>query len=364
MSLAELSRLQVLVTGANSPADLFGDAVLQADALEREYVRLAQIADPQRFRGDPHAQSAARWILTRLFELHQQARTALGAGGEDSGEAMVPAGQANFVVTTPRGSYRADATHADGDYCTIYRGRATVGEDAGIEVAIKVTCEPSDNDLLLDEARALRLLENVQSPQHKHLPPFIDQFQTTDGRAGLVLGFLNGYTLPTIRARYREGLPGQHAAWILSRLLSVLGFAHSQGIIHGNIEPAHILVQPPDHNVILLDWSYSIVSPAETGQGFKVHNPEYSAKEVAERKPPLTSSDLYSVGKCMIMLLGGDLRDDSLPTSVDDRLARFVQYFVRDSPLQRPRDAWEMYEKLKQLREEIYGPHQFLTLAM
>jgi hypothetical protein len=66
----------------------------------------------------------------------------------------------------------------------------------------------------------------------------------------------------------------------------------------------------------------------------------------------------------MIAILGGSLDDNSLPPQIDERLARFIQFFVRASPRQRAQDAWEMYEKLKALREEIYGPHQFLELKM
>ncbi len=387
MSLAELSQLQILVSNATTPRDVFGDSVARFEVLEPEYLRLTRIANPERFRGDASAQGAARWILTRLYDLHQEALNALAAtgveivdpigdSGESSGGAMsagvspgpgpgqAAAAENTFRITTPRGAYQAAGVLAGGELSTVYRGRCTAGAGLGQKLAIKVAYETTDNDLLLDEVRTLRLFEVAQSPQRKHLPSLIDQFQTHDGRVGTVLRFVDGYTLNAIRERYPQGIPPQHSVWILRRLLSLLGFAHSQGIIHGNIEPAHILVQPADHNVVLIDWSYSIIEPARTGQHFKVYNPEYSAKEVAERKPPLPAADLYSVGKCMIMVLGGDIAADTLPPAVDDRLARFLQFLVRQSPLQRAQDAWEMYEKLKALREDIFGPHQFLKFEM
>lgn len=414
MSLTELSKLHMRISMARGPEELFSTLAAlrhrhqdaqgledEADptfALEEEYLAFSRIADPDRYVGDPHAQSTARAILTRLYDFHRQALSIVDAypldaqtreSGVDKrasaprvGNAAPPppsprdAGGAaseisadvpGFAVLTRSGSYEALGVWAHGELSTVYHGRSLARPEAAkppVKLVLKVAYEPSDNDLLLDEVRTLRLFEGVQSPQRKHLPELVDQFQTPDGRVGTILRFIKGHTLAAIRDRYPQGIPGQHAVWILSRLLSGLGFAHSRGIIHGNVEPAHILVQPAEHNVVLIDWSYSIVAPAQSGQGFKVHNPDYSPIEVAERKPPIPASDLYSLGKCMIFLLGGNLEHDSLPDTVDDRLARFVQFFVRKSPRQRAQDAWEMHERLKTLREEIYGPHQFLKFDM
>jgi len=390
MSLAELSNLHLLVTRANRPEDVFSslrdmdsrEAI--GDALEQEYVRLTQIATPKRYAGDPDAQSTARRILARLYELHQQALDAIGvfesvpsddsSGPVSPGPDLEPVGGssvaegASFAVTTRIGSYQAERLLAEGDLSTVYLGRVLAAERSGLppgtKVALKIACTPGENDLLLDEVRTLRLFESADGAQRKHLPSLLDQFQTTDGRAGTVFRYIEGFNLTAVHARYPQGIPPQHSVWILRRLLSVVGFAHSQGVIHGNIEPAHILVSPRDHNAFLIDWSYSLVAPARTGQEFKAHHPDYSAPEVAERKPPLPASDLYSLGKCMIMVLGGDILTDAMPTTVDERLARFIQFFVRPSPRQRAQDAWEMYEKLKQLREEVFGPHQFEIFEM
>lgn len=401
MSLDELLELHALVTQASRPEEIFrslvsepsSDPVRRIEALEQEYVRLTKLANPERHVGNPHAQNTARKILTHLYEHHQNALTVIESSGpegaaraalngvysERSGDAGVPVAApspipaapaeaatevVNFAITTPRATYQADRLIAEGELATIYGGRVCRDGAADERLAIKVAYERADNELLLDEARTLRLFEATRSPQLKQLPRLLDQFQTADGRAGLVLRHIDGYDLNAIRARYPSGIDPRHAVWIFRRALSVVGFAHSQGVIHGNIEPTHLLVSPPDHNASLIDWGYSIVHPERTRQGFKVHNPEYSAPEVAERKPPIPASDLYSLGKCMIFLLGGDLSTDTIPDSVDERLARFVQFFVRPSSRQRAQDAWEMYEKLKALREEIYGPHQFLKFEM
>jgi hypothetical protein len=122
------------------------------------------------------------------------------------------------------------------------------------------------------------------------------------------------------------------------------------------------MVRPNDHNVWLVDWCWSIVNPAQTGESFRCLNEEYSAPEVAEKKSPLPSADLYSLGKCMIYAAGGDPKTGELPEAMDERLARFIKFLVVESPLGRAQDAWALYSRLDRLREELYGPHEFVPL--
>jgi len=102
------------------------------------------------------------------------------------------------------------------------------------------------------------------------------------------------------------------------------------------------------------------VNPARTGQGFKALNATYSPPEVAERKPPLPASDLYSLGKCMIFAAGGDPTTRRLP-EMDERLGRFLRFMTLDSALGRPQDAWQTYMQVERLREQLWGAHTFVA---
>jgi hypothetical protein len=152
--------------------------------------------------------------------------------------------------------------------------------------------------------------------------------------------------------------------WLMRRCLSVLGRAHAMGVLHGNLDPAHVMVRPKDHNVWLVDWSYSIVNPAQTGQGFRCLNEVYGPPEVAARKPPMPSSDLYSLGKAMIFAAGGDPAEKTLPDGMDERLQRFLRFMVLDSQRGRAQDAWELYRSLDRLRAEIWGAHEFIEFIV
>ena len=252
--------------------------------------------------------------------------------------------------------YQVSSTIAPGDLSTVYGGCRT---SDGARVAVKVVDDPADNDSMQAEVRALRLLLSEQTPQKKHLPVVLDHFRTNSGRAGTVFEHLDGYDLTTLRDKLPDGVPARHMIWLMRRCLSVLGLAHSRGVIHGNVDPAHIVVRPKDHNVWLIDWCYSIVNPAKTGESFRCLNEEYSAPEVADKRPPLPSADLYSLGKCMLFAAGGDPATGALPASLDERLQRFIKFLVVPSALGRPQDAWALYAQLDKLREQIYGRFQF-----
>lgn len=400
----DLAEIQSLLSAARGTQDVFPSMALRdvdidekQVLLEEEYVVLVRRLRPERFGGNSLAQNSARHLLSKIYDWHQRAVQELeqerAAAEPNHAEAdsqrddsqtdsaaesgyrpppprlrsvpNPPADSAvDFTITTQSGSYRATKLLTQGDVAMLYRGVCTSGSRSGAEVTVKIAMESADNDLLLDEARILRTIHSAEGAQRKHLPEIFDQFQAPSGQAGSILSYLDGFDLDEVRERYPDGLNPEHVAWVLMRALSALGHAHKLGIIHGNVEPAHVLVRPSDHNVFVIDWTYSIVAPEKTGQGFRAHNPDFSPPEVLARKAPLPASDLYSLGKTMIYLLGGDVRQATLPPRVDGRFARFIQFMVMESPRQRAQDAWETAEQLAQLRTDVFGPHRFLPLEM
>ena len=279
------------------------------------------------------------------------------ASPDPSGTADAPDGG---VISTQRHRYRIMGTIAQGNLALLH----AASDEAETPVVLKIAANADDNDLLRTESRTLLLMSADAGRYAKHLPELLDQFHTSDGRQGNVLGRLDGHDLISVRQKYPNGVPERHVIWIFRRALSVLGFAHSRGIIHGNIEPSHLMLRPADHNVWLIDWCYAVFEPARTGQGFRVVNEVYSAPEVSQRKPPLPSADLFSLGLSMIYLIGGEPRTRTIPNGVNEPLRRLIEFFVLDSPLGRAQDAWEMYNRLDELRRQQFGEHEFIPFEM
>ena len=333
--------------------------------VKKVYRRLSQMVHPDRYNNNPDAREMAEEAFKRLNDFKERAEKRIKNGTYGtSAEEEEPSGGGGFVIKTRKRNYRIASTIAQGDIATIYGGDCIGADDFAGKVAVKVVEDPEDNDLILNEVRILRLFQSEPSNQNKHLPVMLDQFKTSDNQLGTILRYIDGYDLPSIREKYQDGVPAVHVAWMLTRLLSVLGYCHSKGFIHANIEPSHLMIRPQDHNLFLIDWCYAMINPFRTGERFKVLNESYSPPEVKEHGLPTPASDLYSVGKCMIYLLGGDIERNTMPDSVDERMQRFIQFFVMESPLQRAQDAWEMYDKFMDLRTEIWGQHQFMVFKI
>ncbi|NTW13433.1 MAG: hypothetical protein HGA31_00185 [Candidatus Moranbacteria bacterium] len=362
VSETEFEILSERIGSATGPEDIFGMLTGVGDKLtevKRLYRNLSKTVHPDR---NSRRKSDADGAFKRLSELFEKAKVRIEAGVYGS---TVPdeTAEESFSIRVGDREYKISSRLAQGDLSTVYYGIDAMTER---KIVLKLVDDPADNDLMQNEIRTLRRLKENPGAQDKHLPMMIDRFKAEDGRQALILEMLDGYyDLVAIREsdRYRNGIPEQHVAWMLTRLLSVVGYVHSRGVIHGNIEPAHVMIRPRDHNLSLVDWSYAI-GGQKAGERFKVLNEDYSPSEVAEGKPPLPSSDLYAVGKSMIYALGGNVKTNRMPHGTTPGFARFLEFLVRESPIQRAQDAWEMHKMLQDLRVELWGPIRFLEFVL
>ena len=358
---------------ATCAEDLFGDLTNAATQLpdlallEKKYAHFLHLVDPAIYKSSPDDAEAARDAKDRLDQFCAKAKQRINelSYGYSRSSSFSMVGRTAFE--TKKRKYLIGPPIAEGDISTVYEGEGACGDDFAGRVAIKIVNESRDNDLLRNEARVLKIMQEAGGNQRKHLPVLLDQFLTTEGQAGTITRLLTEfYDFPSIHAKpdYTKGIPEKHMVWILNRLLSAVGYAHSLGIIHGNIEPNHLLIRPRDHNLVILGWTGAVISPAKTGDVFKLANDDFSAPEVFEKETPLPSADLYSIGLCMIYILGGDIETKTLPDTVNEELQRFIKFFVMDSPLQRAQDAWQMWGMLEKLIVRLWGKKKFLDFRM
>ncbi len=274
----------------------------------------------------------------------------------------------SFRVTTPLAAWEASVTLATGELATLFEADGGAAGAPREPVVLKIVDASADNDLMLNEARALERLagppEGGPTGPSTHIPQLRDRFRTGDGRIGHVLPRLDGMDLFEVRRRCPDGLPTRHVLWVLRRSLAALAHAHACGLLHGNVDPSHLVIRPRDHMVWLVDWCWAVIEPARSGDRFKAHNEVFSPPEVAERKTPWPASDLYALGKCMFFLAGGDPVAKTLPAHVEAPLERLLRYLVVESPRGRAQDAAEVYREAERVREKIWGPHVFVPLEI
>jgi serine/threonine protein kinase len=177
-----------------------------------------------------------------------------------------------------------------------------------------------------------------------------------------VMRELVGETMPDLMARYRGGLPTKHVAWMLERLFSVVGYLHFNLVVHGNLKPEHIIINKDNHNVSLCGFSMCIKEANKPTAKYQIQNEFYTAPEVELTATVSPVSDIFSIGKIAIELLGGNIENDVLPNTVEKDMKKFVLKLVDRDLRSRPRDAWQLWDELIQLRRDMFGAKRFEKL--
>lgn len=364
----DLEKVYNLVMDAVCAEDIFGKLTNRGQdspetALQKEYDRLYAVVSPELYNSSPDDKDLAADARERLNKFFARAKTRLADeiyGLTQKGPSLRKPGHLAFK--TAKREYYIGEAFAEGTIATIYDGECAIQDEFAGRVAIKIVNNPADNELAWREATVLKSLHAGNGKQRKHLPVLLDRFQTSDQRVGLIFRYIEeSQDVQTIleRSEYRDGVDRKHMVWMLNRIFSAVGYAHNLGIVHGNIEPAHLMVRGRDHNVFMIDWSWAAISPAKTGDQFKIFTEHFSAPEVKKNGHPHPASDIYSIGKCMIYLLGGNIETNEMPDSVEPKLQRFLQYLVTESMAQRPHDAWEQWWFLDKLVRELWGKKKF-----
>jgi hypothetical protein len=236
---------------------------------------------------------------------------------------------------------------------------------------------PQDNDLLQAEARALRFLRQPDRPEAAGylpmLPELVESFVycETGGieRRANVLTAVPGYvSLSAILEAYPSGLDPRDMAWMWRRLLDLLGYVHSRGIVHGAVLPSNVLIGTGDvHDVRLIDWQCAV------GEGIGANDyiscmdssfREWYPAEVAARQPPSPATDILMSARCMIALIGGDPLTGNIPSPIHRRIVVFLRSCLMVGIRERPQDAWKLRAEFTELIDLLWGQRQYRPLVM
>jgi serine/threonine protein kinase len=249
------------------------------------------------------------------------------------------------------GSYKIEKLIGEGGFGRTYLGRhVIIGEKACLKQASDT--DPEFEKILIQEAKILWKL-------HFHsLPTMRDLLRAPDGSIVLVMTYVEGIPFDKLIERYaakKKRLDPEHGCWIASRILGALYYLHRQGIIHRDIKPSNIIIQPEEHNAVLVDFGLSKVHP-KGSDGAQGYTEIFGAPELKLGKPPLPESDLFGLGATMIYAMGGDPVKLELPDKVPEPIRKFFGRLVVHDPLARPR--WEkedLVENLRNIRQKVFG---------
>lgn len=193
-----------------------------------------------------------------------------------------------------------------------------------------------------------------------------------DGMYFITMEYVEGKSLKElIRARGR--LPVSVTLSVGKQLARALEVAHEQGVIHRDIKPQNMVVEPSG---VLKVMDFGIARLAQrpqdsgmTQQGAMVGTPDYMAPEQMMGEGVDARADLYAVGCVLFECLTGRApfvaetsyqlvvqvleelppRVRSLNPEVPEGLDALVAELLAKSPDQRPANALELHDRLAQL---------------
>jgi serine/threonine-protein kinase len=179
----------------------------------------------------------------------------------------------------------------------------------GREVAIKTLTEGIKGD----SGMLARFYEEGRKTGSFRHPNIVTVYELGDdnGTPYIVMELVEGDPLDKLIGA-EEQLPLVERLRIMADVCSALGYAHRQNVIHRDVKPANIFVQP-DGRVKLLDFGIARLEE-RTDQGLNLTRPgrilgtiTYMAPEQLRDKPMDRRSDIFAAGVVLYQLVSGEL---------------------------------------------------------
>ena len=138
----------------------------------------------------------------------------------------------------------------------------------------------------------------------------------------------------TVRDRLRVDL--QTSAWIMGRLLKLLGLTHSQGIAVRELKGSNVLIETENHFVVVFDWTSALTYP----------------QAIPEKN---RADDIAHAAKAVFVAIGGNPDTLDYPYDLDNpdeqRYIEMLRRFMRG----KESNAAEAHTGFYKLVREIFG---------
>jgi serine/threonine-protein kinase len=227
-----------------------------------------------------------------------------------------------LVGRTLNGRYRVIRKLGEGGFGAVFEGLQTA---TGRSVALKVLHPHNVQDATV-VARFRREAEACSKLRNEHTVTIYDFDETEDGVLYLAMELLRGRSLQQIE-RDDGTLDPLRVLRILDQVADALGEAHALGIVHRDMKPENVMIEPRDGEdfVKVLDFGIAkIVSadaskgqPALTAVGQTLGTLEFMSPEQLRGKDLDGRSDIYALGMMAYEMLTGELPFKEAKSSTD-----------------------------------------------
>jgi len=195
----------------------------------------------------------------------------------------------------------------------VYRARH---ERLNVPVAVTIHPQAATGQ---DRARLERAAYLMARIRNDHVVALLDYWISETGEPVLITELVKGQSLKQLLAE-AGALPWSRVADIGLGIMKGLNAVHGADVIHRNLQPDTIYIEPgPPEFVKLADMGLATSTRGDTKNitsfGKVVGNMKYQAPELAFGDPASTSSDLYAAGLVMYELLTG-----TVPSAAERRM--------------------------------------------
>ncbi|WP_437984360.1 nSTAND1 domain-containing NTPase [Sorangium sp. So ce117] len=217
--------------------------------------------------------------------------------------------------TVFQGCYEILSLLRESRLAVVYEGRQIA---SGQPVVLKIMRLPRDHGPAdLARRRRSRFLREMSRCARLHHPGIvrpIDAGQADEGQLYAVFERVPGQSLAELLSA-QGPLDPPEARHLMRQVLDALGCAHRQGVVHGDLRPAHVMVVPSEaqRSALVLGFGFSAVAAVARADQEEapvsgrelVGSQAYLAPEQRRGFPPTARSDLYAWGLVFLECLTG-----------------------------------------------------------
>jgi serine/threonine-protein kinase Stk1 len=292
--------------------------------------------------------------------------------------------EGDMVPTSPQlsvghellaGRYTLDNILGIGGMGVVYRGVDTMLQAFGASshyIAVKITSAALDDNINAEKS-IFTEYEIASRLKHPNLVA-IRHFDVCSRRqkAFLVMDWIEGLLLEELL--YRQTIPINVALDLARQLVDAVRYCHAQGVVHGDIKPANIIISPENH-LTLFDFGISrwLYQPSvRHREVIRACSCRYAAPELFDEHIPTMATDVFSACCVIYRLFSGE---HPFKDTTDEAAARheIIQpVFGRRHPLNKALQqglTWSHRERscnldalhkvLNQLTESDFSNHWF-----
>jgi hypothetical protein len=256
------------------------------------------------------------------------------------------------VALTER--YELEAEIGRGGFAVVWRARdRKLGRTVAVKRLLPEAAQGAGGAQTVQ--RFEREAQAIATLNHRNIVQVFDSDTDADGRY-IVMEYVSGGTLRDY-LKERRKLPVAEAVALAMGLCRGLAAAHRQGLVHRDVKPANVLLEPADAGgpvPRLVDFGLSRQGRESdlSGTGYGLGTPYYMAPEQRrDAKGATHTADIYALGKTLYEMVTGEVPDSVDPALVPppEELGRIILKCIRSNPAERYFSAEDLLRDLEAL---------------